>query len=255
MFGTLIDYWYYTGDTTYNDVVSQGLQFQVGPYYDYMPPNQTKDEGNDDQLFWAFSVMSAAEYKFPNPPATMPGWVAMAQAVFNSQALRWDPTTCGGGMHWQIFQFNNGWDYKNSPSNAGFMNLGARLYAYTDNSTYADWVEKMWNWLDVGTGVGLISAEYDVYDGTTPSENCTSLDHIQWTYSAGMALNAAATMWNKTQSQTWRDRAEGLWNRSAEIFFKDGVMYEVACEPQNNCDTDQLRYAPKYSPFPKSRNH
>src|SRR5580698_4016835 len=51
MWGTLIDYWFITGDTTYNDVTSQALLFQVGPNQDYMPPNQTKDEGNDDQGF------------------------------------------------------------------------------------------------------------------------------------------------------------------------------------------------------------
>lgn len=44
MFGQMIEYWYYTGDTTYNDVVMQGLLAQVGPNNDYMPPNQTKTE-------------------------------------------------------------------------------------------------------------------------------------------------------------------------------------------------------------------
>lgn len=44
MFGQMIEYWYYTGDTTYNDVITQGLLAQVGPNNDYMPPNQTKTE-------------------------------------------------------------------------------------------------------------------------------------------------------------------------------------------------------------------
>ena len=44
MFGQMIEYWYYTGDSTYNDVVTQGLLAQVGPDNDYMPPNQTKTE-------------------------------------------------------------------------------------------------------------------------------------------------------------------------------------------------------------------
>jgi rhamnogalacturonyl hydrolase YesR len=50
MFGCLIDYWHYTGDSSYNAVVMQGLQFQVGPHQDFMPPNQTFDMGNDDQV-------------------------------------------------------------------------------------------------------------------------------------------------------------------------------------------------------------
>ena len=43
MLGLLVEYWYLTGDATYNSEVSQGLLFQVGPNNDYMPPNQTKD--------------------------------------------------------------------------------------------------------------------------------------------------------------------------------------------------------------------
>jgi mannan endo-1,6-alpha-mannosidase len=127
MFGSLIDYWYYTGDTSYNNVVSQAMLYQVGPDNDYMPPNQTKTEGNDDQGFWGLAAMSAAETNFQNPPAGQPQWLALAQAVFNTQATRWDTTTCGGGLRWQIFTFNQGYNYKNSISNGIFFNLGARL--------------------------------------------------------------------------------------------------------------------------------
>ena len=38
MFMTLIQYWYFTGDTTYNDEVSVGMQWQSGNG-DYMPTN------------------------------------------------------------------------------------------------------------------------------------------------------------------------------------------------------------------------
>jgi mannan endo-1,6-alpha-mannosidase len=57
---TLIQYWYFTGDTTYNEVTNQGLLFQIGPDKNYLPPNQTKQLGNDDQAFWAFAVLTAA---------------------------------------------------------------------------------------------------------------------------------------------------------------------------------------------------
>ena len=30
MFGQLIDYWYYTNDSTYNDMVRDGIMFQIG---------------------------------------------------------------------------------------------------------------------------------------------------------------------------------------------------------------------------------
>lgn len=39
LFYALINYWYFTGDDTYNDVLSQGLQFQSGDKGDYMPAN------------------------------------------------------------------------------------------------------------------------------------------------------------------------------------------------------------------------
>ena len=70
--------------------------------------------------------MIAAETNFENPPTDQPQWLALAQAVFNTQASRWDNTSCGGGLKWQIFTFNNGYNYKNSISNGCFFNLGAR---------------------------------------------------------------------------------------------------------------------------------
>lgn len=193
MFGTLIDYWYYTGDSTYNEVTTEALLFQVGPDNDYMPPNQTKTEGNDDQGFWALAAMSAAEQKFPNPPEGSPQWLALAQAVFNSQAARWDESTCAGGLRWQIFAFNSGYDYKNSISNGCFFNLAARLARYTGNSTYADWAVKSYDWV---TAVGLMSAKFEVFDGTDDTINCTRINHLQWTYNAGVYLLGAATMYN-----------------------------------------------------------
>lgn len=148
--GSLIDYWYYTGDTTYNDIVTQGMQFQASPTRNYMPANQTKSEGNDDQVFWGFAAMTASEYKFPNPPSDQPQWLALAQGVWNSQQLRWDRTTCNGGLRWQIFTWNNGYDYKNAPSNSGFINLGARLYAYTGMLVSAhSWLNVLGDFLSV----------------------------------------------------------------------------------------------------------
>lgn len=96
MWGTLIDYWHYTGDTSYNDVTSKGIQAQIGEDQDMMPSNWSQSMGNDDQGFWGMTTMLAAELKFPDPPAGSPGWLALAQAVFNTQAGRPDDK-CGGG--------------------------------------------------------------------------------------------------------------------------------------------------------------
>lgn len=78
-----------------------------------MPTNQTRTEGNDDQVFWAFAAITASELKFPPPQEGYPSYTAMAQAVFNLQAGRWDEADCGGGLRWQIFPLNVGYTYKN----------------------------------------------------------------------------------------------------------------------------------------------
>lgn len=97
MWGTLIDYWHYTGDSSYNDVLSKGVQHQIGDDKNMMPKNWTQSMGNDDQGFWGMTVLSMAETNFPAPPSDIPDWLALAQGVYNSQVPRIDNTTCGGG--------------------------------------------------------------------------------------------------------------------------------------------------------------
>ncbi|QIX01022.1 hypothetical protein AMS68_006539 [Peltaster fructicola] len=249
MFMSLIDYWYLTGDSEYNAQVMQGMQFQAGSNADFMPTNQTKDLGNDDQVFWGFAAMGAAEFNLPNPSSDLPQYLALAQAVFNTQALRWDTTSCSGGLKWQIFAFNNGYDYKNSPTNFGFFNLAARLGHYTKNSSYLDWAEKSYNW---SQRTQLISTEYHVWDGMDDLKNCTDWNHIEWTYSSGMALHGAAVMYAATNSTIWKDRVTAIWNTSSSVFFNSAkVMTEVACESNSpvNCNTDQLSFKASYSRF------
>jgi len=237
MFGAMVDYWYYTGDVTYNDVTTQALLFQVGPNQDYMPPNQTKTEGNDDQGFWGLAAMSAAEVNFPNPPPNQPQWLALAQAVFNTQAARWDDTSCSGGLRWQIFSFNNGYTYKNSISNGCFFNLATRLAKYTGNDTYAQWADKTWDWM---SSVGLLDNNYYVYDGSDLTINCSNVNHIQWTYNAGAFLLGAANMYNYTNgSSKWEERVNGMI-KGVDVFFpENNIMQEVACENNGKCDVDQ----------------
>ncbi|RAL64752.1 hypothetical protein DID88_001783 [Monilinia fructigena] len=222
MFGIMVDYWYYTGDTTYNAEVKEALLHQAGDSYDFMPLNQTKTEGNDDQGFWGMAAMSAAEANFDNPDSGTPGWLAMAQAVFNDMASRWDDFNV-----WSI-------------ANGCFFNLGARLARYTGNSTYADWASRIFAWEE---SIGLIGDGYEVYDGSSDTDNCSSVDHVQWTYNAGIYLFGAAMMYNYTNgSSLWETRTTGLLNASS-VFFKDNVMYEAACEEiAVGCDTDEQTF-------------
>ncbi|KAK0749583.1 glycosyl hydrolase family 76-domain-containing protein [Schizothecium vesticola] len=244
LMGALVDYWYYTGDTKWNDVAEEGLLFQVGPNNDYMPPNQTRTEGNDDQGFWGMAVMTAAEYRFQDPAPNKPQWLGLAQAVFNTQAARWDPHECGGGLRWQIFTWNNGYDYKNSISQGCFFNIAARLALYTGNQSYAAWADRAWDWM---ASTKLLDPEsYYVYDGMHTTD-CSRITPYQWSYNAGAFLLGAAAMYNSSEGHTreiWRERVDGLLNGTM-VFFAGpdaNIISEVACEPVGLCDLDQQSF-------------
>lgn len=161
------------------------------------------------------TAMTAAEMNFPNPPASGPQWLGLAQAVFNQYVERWqeelDAEHCDGGLRWQVYFFNDGYTYKNSISNGCMFNIGARLAKYTGNATYALWAEKAWDWV---TRVGLVELQpysnasknftadgtgaggYIVWDGTTMQSNCTRINHIPYSYNNALFLLGAATMYN-----------------------------------------------------------
>ncbi|KAK3996725.1 glycoside hydrolase [Cladorrhinum sp. PSN332] len=241
MWGTLIDYWKLTGDDSYNKIITQAMLWQVGPDKDYMPPNVTASLGNDDQGFWGMSAMLAAENNFPDPPEDQPQWLALAQAVFNTQASpdRHDET-CHGGLRWQIPWSNNGYNYKNSIANGCFFNLGARLARYTNNATYAEWAEKTWDWM---TYIGLMDDKYNIYDGGHVEANCTDINRAQFSYNNGVFLLGAAYMYNYTNgSDVWATRLEGLVDSTLAVFFPNNTAYEVACEEHMSCTTDMLSF-------------
>lgn len=206
---SMINYWFLTGDATYNEIVGNGLLFQTGQDLDYMPANQTKSEGNDDQGIWALAAMTAAEQGFPYPSSQSSNpsnttWLQLAQNVFDDQAARWDNKTCGGGLRWQIFTFNAGYNYKNSATAGTFFELAARLARFTGNQTYYDWAEQVFEWSTATRLVSLQSnganGSYAVWDGADTNSNCSQFNHIQWTESAGLYLGASAVMYNEVSN-------------------------------------------------------
>jgi mannan endo-1,6-alpha-mannosidase len=42
-------------------------------------------------------------------------------------------------------------------------------------------------------------------------------------------------------SAIWKTRVDGLLN-ATDLFFQNGIMYEVACETNDKCDNDQLSF-------------
>ena len=251
LWGTLIDYWHYTGDPSYNHVVTQAILHQAAPPSNsFQHPNWTISLGNDDQGFWGMTAMLAAELNFPNPPAGQPGWLTLAQGVHNTQAApeRHDKA-CGGGMRWQVPISNPGYDYKNAIANGIFLNMAARLVRYTGNEPYTHWVDETWDWM---WGVGIISPDYDIYDGGHEQKNCTDIFKAQFSYNAAVMLQGAAVMYNYTETKSpksdlankWKVRVDGLVNRTLDYFFLDGIAIEHSCELPDSiqCKTDMLSF-------------
>jgi hypothetical protein len=189
-----IDYWAITGDDQYNNITTQAMLSNTGPENDYQPPRVYASLGNDDQAFWGIAALSAAERGFPDPPKDKPQWLALAQAVFNRQADRWDTQYCGGGLRWQVMSTNQGYNYKNAISNGLFFQMAARLARYTGNQTYTDWAEKVWDWTATS---GLLTQKDEFYDGYSITDcQATGQGKIQWSYNAGTYLAGAAYMYD-----------------------------------------------------------
>lgn len=247
---SMLDYWFYTGDDTYNSIVKSSLLFQTGENWNYMPSNQTTTEGNDDQAFWGITVMAAAEKNFENPSDDEPQWLYLAQAVFNTMAARWDTEHCNGGLRWQIFKWNNGYNYKNTVSNGCLFQLAARLARYTKNETYVDWAEKTWDWLVAQNFIKQNSDGWPVYDGGTIEESCSDVVNLEWSYNSGLMMSGSAYLYNYTGDQKWLERAENIWKR-AKVFFNydTKIMYEAACQPTTICNNDQRCFKGIFSRF------
>ncbi|KAI9041442.1 glycoside hydrolase family 76 protein [Aspergillus affinis] len=241
LFLSLLLYQHYTGDTTYNDAVAQGMEHQAGDG-DYMPSNYSSYLGNDDQMFWGVAAMTAAEIKFADVDDGY-SWLSLAQGVFNTQIERWDATNCGGGLRWQIFPYQAGYAMKNSISNGGLFQLAARLARYTDNSTYSDWAEKVWDW---SVSSPLVNNKtWNVADSTDIDNGCKTQGNNQWSYNYGAYMMGAAYMYNHTEDSKWKDVVDGLLGVTLKTFFPqkyNGVMSETLCEPNEVCNDNEILF-------------
>ncbi|KAL1593231.1 hypothetical protein SLS60_010839 [Paraconiothyrium brasiliense] len=238
VFGSLVDYSYLTGDSQYDDLLGEGFEHQIGEFDAFMPTNQTKSLGNDDQSTWGLAAMSAAETGFTTKKIGNLSWDVLANNVFESQVARWNEETCDGGLNWQIYQFNNGYTYRNAISTGNFFLLAARLAKFTGNTTYAEWAEKAFDWTEK---IGLVSEGY-IYDGTDETQNCSEINRIQWSSNNGIYTEAAAHMWNVTTDNKWKNALSGFANSTFRSFVQENILREVACELNGKCNVDQRAY-------------
>lgn len=192
----MIQYWYYTGDASNNAATLQGMNWQTGEKSDFFPSNYSNFLANDDQQVWALAAMTAAELDFPQQSSKTP-WITMAENVFNEQIQRWDTSSCGGGLRWQIYPYQAGYTIKNALTNGQLYELSARLARYTNNQTYSDWAEKVWDW---STGTLVNTSDWTVYDDVSTSDDCKRPSDMQWTSSYGPFIRGGAYMYNLVSS-------------------------------------------------------
>jgi len=247
-FGGVLNYWYYCENDTYHDVLYDSLLAQTGSNYDFIPKNQSTTEGNDDQAFWGIFVMAAAERNFTEPKDDdVPDWLEMSQAVYNTMWARWDTDSCGGGLRWQIFTWNSGYDHKNTVSSAGLFQMAGRLARYTKNDSYVQTSETIYQWfLDSGFLVDD-DGKAKLYDGADISDNCSNIVKYEWTYNYGLMIGGASYLYNLTEDDTWLERVTSLVEGAKVFFTDDDVMYEKTCLPGDNCNTDQRSFRAVFS--------
>ncbi|KAG7664088.1 uncharacterized protein J8A68_002412 [[Candida] subhashii] len=246
-FGGLLDYYTFCDNknTTLEGWIFNGMYHQAGENFNYVPSNQSMTEGNDDQGVWGMAIMQAVERNFTEPASH--SWLELVQAVFNTMNSRWDTANCGGGLRWQIFTWNSGYDYKNSISNGCLFHLAARLARYTGNgTTYLDVAERVWDWME---NVGFFTEEADgtmrIYDGAN-IPNCTDPTTLRWSYTYGIFLSGCAYLYDFTNDTKWQSRANEIL-QSSMYFFNNSIMQETTCQPYLMCNNDQRSFRSLFS--------
>ncbi|AET37700.1 putative mannan endo-1,6-alpha-mannosidase Ecym_1474 [Eremothecium cymbalariae DBVPG len=248
VFAGMLENWYLCDNMEYNSTLYESMIAQTGANYDYIPSNQSMTEGNDDQGIWGLFIMGAVERNFPDAQmGNVPGWLTMAQAVFNTMYARWDSQHCGGGLRWQIFTWNLGYDYKNTIANGCLFQLAARLGRYTGNSTYLDIANETFSWL-VDVKFVVLKDEANVFDGAHIGDNCQDIKGIEWTYNHGVILGGCAYMYNATNGDpVWETRLRQILGGARAFFFRNNIMYERACQDNKICNNDQRSFKSIFS--------
>lgn len=165
----------------------------------------------------------------------------MSINVFNDMAARWDTKTCQGGLRWQIFPTNNGYDVKLCSSNTRFFDLSARLARYTGNKTYIDWADKTWDWME---SINLLNnSTYTIFEGAHVQDDCKKPVKSEISADNAHFALGAAFLYNQTNGDSkWKDRVNGLLEHGTKTFFDDGVAIEPSCEAKHHCGQAALSY-------------
>ena len=94
----------------------------------------------------------------------------------------------------------------------------------------------------------MIDDSYRIFDGASATDNCETIDQIQWTYNPGVFVYGTAMLYNYTNgSSIWETRTTGLIEQINQTFFSyfenvTNIMVEGACEPYDTCNNDQYSF-------------
>ncbi|KAJ3290445.1 hydrolase 76 protein [Rhizoclosmatium sp. JEL0117] len=208
------------------------MQQAVGPNVGFLD-EITKKTGrwNDDIGWWALGVMSAAEATkdgilAPKNPieGQNPRYIDVVNTTFIQMYEQWDDS-CGGGMFWSRDRTTpkvNDAYYKSSITNAQHLDMGARLYAYTKNEMYREYVDRVYTWMLSSTLIDPVT--YAVADGLD-SRAC-AIDRTLFSYHSGELMSGLATMYKATGNQRYLDEAHKHFKHVASHFTFDNILYD-----------------------------
>lgn len=84
-------------------------------------------------------------------------------------------------------------------SNTLFLNLGARIYRWAESDAVADYVTMAYTWLEERELIDDRTSA--VYDGARTSDNCTTINKVQWSANAASLSMGLAYVYNKVSLQ------------------------------------------------------
>jgi mannan endo-1,6-alpha-mannosidase len=131
--------------------------------------------------------------------------LSLAQGAFNDFADRWnqDKAECGGGLRWQVNSIQgSGYNSKNAISNGNFFQLAARLARYTNNDSYINWANTVYDWT---LSVPLLDNKtWFMNDSIQINQDCGAPSPQQWSYNYGSYITGLAYMYNIVSADYFR---------------------------------------------------
>jgi mannan endo-1,6-alpha-mannosidase len=181
------------------------------------------------------------------PGQTMTGgitYLKLAQNTYDEVWEQWDESNCGGGIYWsrdRITPDPKRQFFKSSITHGQQLLLGARLFALTKDRKYLDHAERMYRWLKQG----IITREWDVYDGVNLVNGQCALFNDIHSYNSGLMAGAFAYWFQATNDVKWISDADNIMKRALTQFTLNGVVTdpcEAIRQPAKRCPINQVYF-------------